>query len=91
MEKTSNKSLLFKALGDETRFKIVSILLGGEKCACVIPKLVNRAQPTVSLQLKYLTNLGILSSRRDGKMILYKIGDQRICDLIKLSNNLGMK
>ena len=68
---------LFKALGDRTRFNIVSILIDGELCACEIPKLVKRAQPTVSLQLKYLLKAGILSSRRDGKKVLYKIADLR--------------
>ncbi|MFA5763901.1 MAG: metalloregulator ArsR/SmtB family transcription factor [archaeon] len=85
-----NGYLLFKALGDQTRFKIVSILLGGEKCACVIPELVGRAQPTVSLQLKYLVEVGILSSRKDGKKILYKIADKRIAKIIKLSKK-GLK
>ena len=82
--------LLFKALGDKTRFKIVSILLDGEQCACVIPKLVNRAQPTVSLQLKYLVDLGILSSRKDGKKILYKINNPKIKKMIELSKNIGV-
>jgi len=86
MEKSSTGSILFKSLGDKTRFKIVSILLDGEKCACVIPALVHRAQPTVSLQLKYLVKFGILSSRREGKMILYKIKDTRVSKIIKLSN-----
>lgn len=82
---------LFNALGDKTRFNIVSILLNGEKCACVIPALVHRAQPTVSLQLKYLVKVGILSSRREGKKIFYKISDDRVTNLFKLSNNKGVK
>ena len=83
--------LLFKALGDETRFKIVSILLNGDQCACVIPKLVNRAQPTVSLQLKYLVDLGILSSRKEGKKRLYKINNNQIKKIIELSKNIGVE
>jgi DNA-binding transcriptional ArsR family regulator len=68
---------LFKALGDKTRYNIVSSLLGGERCACEIPMLVKRAQPTVSLQLKYLLKAGLLSSRRDGKKVLYKISGRQ--------------
>ncbi len=82
---------LFNALGDKTRFNIISILLDGEKCACVIPILVHRAQPTVSLQLKYLVKFGILSSRREGKKIFYKIIDDRVIKLIKLSTSKGVK
>jgi len=74
---------LYKALGDKTRYNIVSSLLGGELCACKLPKLVKRAQPTVSLQLKCLLNAGVLSSRREGKNILYKIADERARQLVK--------
>ena len=68
---------LFKALGDRTRYNIVSVLINGERCACELPRLVKRAQPTVSLQLKYLLKAGILSSRRKGKKVLYRIVDGR--------------
>ena len=89
MIRVPKEQVLFKALGDETRFNIISILLDGEKCACVIPNLVHRAQPTVSLQLKYLVKTGILSSRRDGKKVLYKIKDKRISKVINLSRKGG--
>lgn len=69
---------LFRALGDETRYRIVSALSDGEKCACELPGLVKRAQPTTSLQLKYLTDAGILARRREGKKILYMITDSRV-------------
>ena len=68
---------LFKALGDRTRYNLVSVLINGERCACELPGLVKRAQPTVSLQLKYLLEAGVLSSRRDGKKVLYRIADGR--------------
>jgi ArsR family transcriptional regulator len=71
----------FKALGDKTRYKIVSALAGRERCACELPKLVKRAQPTVSLQLKYLTKAGILSNRREGKKVIYGISDKRVQQL----------
>lgn len=74
---------IFRALGDETRFRIVSALLKGERCACELPPLVGRAQPTVSLQLKYLAGAGVLSARREGRKILYKISDARVRKLIE--------
>ena len=64
---------LFKALSDETRLKIVLFLSGGEKCVCEIIPHVNRAQSTTSLQLQKLENLGIVSSRREGKSIYYSL------------------
>ena len=74
---------IFTALSDETRFKIVSCLLEGERCACVIPKLVGRAQPTVSLQLKKLVKLGVLEARRDGKKVMYRVRDSRVTRVLE--------
>jgi len=71
-------SKIFGALGDPTRLGIIALLLGGEKCVCEIFPRVKRAQPTVSLQLSKLESWGIISSRRNGKNILYKIRDRRI-------------
>ena len=74
---------IFRALGNKTRYRIVAALLDGELCACELPKMVKRAQPTVSLQLKCLSNAGIVSARRDGKQIIYRIADSRIKWLVR--------
>lgn len=76
-EKRSGNFILFKALGDKTRYNIVSALISGERCACELPYLVKRAQPTVSLQLKYLVKAGLLAFRRGGKKMLYRISDKK--------------
>jgi len=70
MEKAAN---LLKALGDETRMKIVQCLLNGEMCACAIVPSIGKAQPTVSQHLRILVQAGVLESRRAGTNILYKI------------------
>ena len=69
---------IFKALSDETRLKIVEFLLNGEKCVCEIATHVGRMQSTVSLQLAKLESLGIVTSRRDGKKIYYRITNQKV-------------
>ncbi len=74
---------IFKALCDETRLKIVELLLNGEKCVCEIYPHVKRTQSTVSIQLGKLENWGILASRRDGKKIFYRIDNRIICDIFK--------
>ncbi len=79
--KQQRNYLLFKALGDKTRYNIISELVKQERCACELPKLVSRAQPTVSLQLKYLAKAGILSNRREGKKMIYKISDRHVLRL----------
>ncbi|MGM5488422.1 MAG: ArsR/SmtB family transcription factor [Nanobdellota archaeon] len=79
--------LLFKALSDETRYRILELLLDGEKCVCEIYPEVDRTQSTVSLQLGKLEDWDILESRRDGKKIYYKLKDHTICDLFKAVGN----
>ena len=74
---------LLKALSEESRYKIIEVLLNGEKCACEIPELIGRTQSNTSMHLTKLSDLGILKSRRDGKMILYSIKDLRVCDVFK--------
>ena len=87
-----NNLLLFKALGEETTFRIIKLLLKnegcicetGEYCACEIPSLIKRTQSNTSMQLAKLQDWGIIQSRRDGKKILYSIRDKRVCDIFKL-------
>jgi len=74
---------ILKALSDETRLKIIKYLLNGEKCVCEIFPYVKRTQSTVSIQLSILEKAGILSSRREGKKVYYKIKDYRVCDVFK--------
>lgn len=79
----NNNLKLLKALSEESRYKIVEVLLKGEKCACEIPMLIGRTQSNTSMHLAKLTDLGILKSRREGKMIIYSIKDLRVCDVFK--------
>jgi len=81
---TEHNLKLLKSLSEESRYKIVELLLKGEKCACQIPKLIGRTQSNTSMQLTKLTRLGILQSRREGKKIIYSIKDKRVYDIFKL-------
>jgi len=77
---------LFKALSDETRLKIVEFLLDGEKCVCEIVPYTKRSQPTVSIQLSKLKNLGIIESRRVGKSIYYRISNPKVKKILNFIN-----
>lgn len=74
---------LFKALGNETRLKIIDLLLDGEKCVCEIFPNTDRAQSTVSIHLRRLEEMGILSCRKEGKKMLYKIQDPRVFQILE--------
>ena len=75
--------LLLKALADESRLKIIEFLLDGEKCVCQIMPELDVKQSTTSIHLGKLEKAGIISSRRDGKKIFYKIIDKRIKNILK--------
>ena len=64
-------ALIFKALSDETRLKIVEMLSCGEMCACDILESFNITQPTLSYHMKILTDCGIVNSRKDGSWMRY--------------------
>lgn len=81
----NNYLLLFKALGEETKHKILKILLDGELCACKIPERIGRTQSNTSMQLSQLVKWGIIKARRDGKKILYTIKDDRIKPILKIA------
>lgn len=75
---------LLKALSEETRYKIVEVLLVGEKCACELPKLIDRTQSNTSMHLSKLSDLGVLKSRRDGKMVIYSIKNFKVKQVLKV-------
>ncbi len=82
------KSLkIFKALCDETRLKIVELLLNGEKCVCEIVPFTKRTQSTVSIQLAKLESLGIVESRREGKSVYYKLVNEKVMTILKIVND----
>lgn len=77
---------IFKALAEETRFLIIDELLKKELCACKLPLLIKRTQSNTSMHLAKLQDLGLIKSRKDGRMILYSIADddvKKIMGLVK--------
>ena len=65
----------FKALGDNNRLRIINLLLHGELCVCDIQYVLENSQPNVSRHLSYLKNSGIVTDRRDGYRIYYRLTD----------------
>jgi len=73
-----------KALSDETRLNIIKFILNEEKCVCEIIPYVKKAQPTVSLQLRKLEDLGLIKSRKQGKQVFYSIKENKVKEILKL-------
>lgn len=62
-----------KALSDETRLRILNILLERECCVCEVMQALSISQSRASRNLGILQNAGFLQTRRDGVWILYSV------------------
>ena len=67
------RARVFKALCDERRQRILELLHGGEKCACVLMEEVGMPQSSLSYHMKILCDSGIVESREEGKWTHYRI------------------
>ncbi len=83
-----NKVKFFKALGDETRLKIVRYLLNHEYCACDFASMTKKDQTTVSRHLKILVEANILKYKKNGRNIIYSIKDKNVKNVL---SSLGIK
>lgn len=64
---------VFKAFCDENRVRILEMLSGGEKCACMLLDELEVTQPTLSHHMKILCDSGIVAGRKEGKWMHYSI------------------
>jgi len=71
-------AVIFKALGDETRLRILTMLTNGRTCACKILEAFRFTQPTLSYHMKQLTDSGLVDAVKDGKWVHYSINSGRI-------------
>ncbi len=62
-----------KALSDETRLRILKILLERECCVCEVMQALDIAQSRASRNLGILQDAGFLKARRDGAWMLYSV------------------
>lgn len=70
---------LFKALSDETRMKIVyALAIEEELCVCDVAAIINGSNAAASHHLRLLRNLGIATSRKEGKLVYYSLIDERV-------------
>jgi len=66
-------ALIFKALSDTTRLRIIKLLEGGELCVCDLVSALQMVQPKVSFHLAILNRAGLVRRRRQGKWHYYEL------------------
>ncbi|HDH34814.1 MAG TPA: ArsR family transcriptional regulator [Nitrospirae bacterium] len=80
-------TLLFKALSDETRIRILSLMQEGELCVCDIAETLQMTQPNISFHVSLLKEAGLIKDRKNGRWIHYSLDDS---DMFKRFLLLGV-
>jgi ArsR family transcriptional regulator len=78
----SRAAAIFSAMGDETRLCLLSALLEGERCVSDLSADSGVSQSAVSHQLKLLRDRGLVTFRRDGNRINYRLADDHVRALL---------
>ena len=71
--KTYSMELLFKALADRTRLRLLSLMGDDEVCVCYFVEVLKTNQPKISRHLAYLRRAGLVAARREGKWMHYRV------------------
>lgn len=82
------EALIFKALSDETRLEIISLLSEKELCACKILETFNITQPTLSYHMKILVESKLVNAYKDGLWVKYTINTNVIQGTLKSLNGI---
>jgi ArsR family transcriptional regulator len=78
--------LLFRALADRTRLRLLNLIGQDEVCVCYFVEVLKTHQPKISRHLAYLRKAGIVDARRQGKWIHYRIvepEDKRAAEVLR--------
>jgi ArsR family transcriptional regulator len=77
LDQSAEAAEFFKALGDETRVRMVALLSHGELCVCHLVSALELPQSTVSRQLAVLRRAGLVAARREGTWMHYALANQK--------------
>ncbi|WP_338658463.1 metalloregulator ArsR/SmtB family transcription factor [Paraclostridium sordellii] len=69
---------ILKALGDETRIKIINILRNGPLCVCEIEAILEITQSNASRHLNKLMNANLVTYYKEAKYVYYKLNEDTL-------------
>lgn len=84
VEKGNELALLFQALSDPTRLRIIHTLMQAEICVCDLAAVLEMTQSSVSHQLRNLRTLRLVKHRKVGRMVYYSIDDEHVLSLMEI-------
>ena len=71
----ADAELLFKALADRTRLRLLNLMGRDEVCVCFFVEVLGVSQPKISRHLAYLRRAGVVEARREGKWMHYRVAE----------------
>ena len=77
-QQIKSRALLFQALGNETRLKILGLLSVQELCTCDIVAALDSAASTVTFHLRMLEEAGLVATRQVGRFTLYHLKEKTL-------------
>ena len=80
---------VLKALAHPVRLRIMKVLTGTERNVGEIDDAAEIGQPTLSQQLAVLRNAGLVKTRKDAKLVYYRIDDDRLSKVVDAAGGLG--
>lgn len=84
MSKYQGHARLFHVLSHPARLQILDILRGGEECVCHIRAMLGKRQAYVSQQLMILREAGLVTDRKDGQNVFYRLSEPVVTGVLKV-------
>lgn len=84
-EITQDMCAIFGVLSDPTRLRILLALRAGERCVADLVEIVAVSQSAVSHQLRLLRDLKLVTYRREGRSVLYRLADGHVVALVDVA------
>ncbi|EAP98710.1 transcriptional repressor SmtB [Janibacter sp. HTCC2649] len=86
MDDLNRAAAMFKLLGDPTRARLLFALLeAGELCVCDLAAATGTQEATVSQSLRMLRASGVVTGRRQGRLVFYRLADAHVRMLLDLT------
>ncbi|OCR00642.1 ArsR family transcriptional regulator [Oscillatoriales cyanobacterium USR001] len=82
-QKAQRMAEFFSLLGDANRLRLLSVLAGQELCVCDLAAMLEMSESAVSHQLRALRAIRLVSYRKQGRQVFYRLLDHHVLALYK--------
>ncbi len=88
MDNYKHNAIVFKALCDESRLRIIELIKKGETCSCVLLDDLTISQSTLSHHMKILVDSGLVISKKEGRKYMYSLSKNGTDEVKEIVNNI---